>query len=95
MNLLFTSYLYVVIMRWLTSFQNFVPDKNSPFYIYIYIYIYIYAFSRRFYPKRLTIAFRLYIFIRLFWVVSDGLSSMLIFFICLFYVLFIDFVLQN
>ncbi len=28
-----------------------------------YIYIYIYAFSRRFYPKRLTIAFRLYIFI--------------------------------
>ncbi len=29
---------------------------------YIYIYIYIYAFSRRFYPKRLTIAFKLYIF---------------------------------
>ncbi len=28
-----------------------------------YIYIYIYAFSRRFYPKRLTNAFRLYIFI--------------------------------
>ncbi len=27
------------------------------------INIYIYAFSRRFYPKRLTIAFRLYIFI--------------------------------
>ncbi len=27
----------------------------------LYIYIYIYAFSRRFYPKRLTIAFRLYI----------------------------------
>ncbi len=27
------------------------------------IYIYIYAFSRRFYPKRLTIAFRLYIFV--------------------------------
>ncbi len=26
-------------------------------------YIYIYAFSRRFYPKRLTFAFRLYIFI--------------------------------
>ncbi len=33
------------------------------FAMYIYIYIYIYAFSRRFYPKRLTIAFRLYIFI--------------------------------
>ncbi len=29
--------------------------------VHIYIYIYIYAFSRRFYPKRLTIAFRLYI----------------------------------
>ncbi len=28
-----------------------------------YCYIYIYAFSRRFYPKRLTITFRLYIFI--------------------------------
>ncbi len=28
-----------------------------------YIYIYIYAFSRRFYPKRLTITFSLYIFI--------------------------------
>ncbi len=28
-----------------------------------YMYIYIYAFSRRFYPKRLTITFRLYIFI--------------------------------
>ncbi len=27
------------------------------------IYIYIYAFSSRFYPKRLTIAFRLHIFI--------------------------------
>ncbi len=26
-------------------------------------YIYIYVFSRRFYPKRLTIAFRIYIFI--------------------------------
>ncbi len=26
------------------------------------VYIYIYAFSRRFYPKRLKIAFRLYIF---------------------------------
>ncbi len=31
--------------------------------VYIFFYIYIYAFSRRFYPKRLTIAFRLYIFI--------------------------------
>ncbi len=33
------------------------PVQDSTFYIYIY------AFSRRFYPKRLTIAFRLYIFI--------------------------------
>ncbi len=31
--------------------------------INVLTYIYIYAFSRRFYPKRLTIAFRLYIFI--------------------------------
>ncbi len=29
----------------------------------LFHHIYIYAFSRRFYPKRLTIAFRLYIFI--------------------------------
>ncbi len=28
----------------------------------LYITAYMYAFSRRFYPKRLTIAFRLYIF---------------------------------
>ncbi len=27
-----------------------------------YIYIYIYAFSRHFYPKRLTVAFSLYMF---------------------------------
>ncbi len=33
----------------------------SSYHRFIYIYIYIYAFSRRFYPKRLTIAFRLYI----------------------------------
>ncbi len=33
----------------------------------VYIYIYIHAFSRRFYPKRLTIAFRLYIFISVPW----------------------------
>ncbi len=36
----------------------------SKYLLYISEYnIYIYAFSRRFYPKRLTIAFRLYIFI--------------------------------
>ncbi len=29
---------------------------------FVYIYIYIYAFSRRFYPKRLTSAFRLCMF---------------------------------
>ncbi len=33
------------------------------FIIWLTHYIYIYAFSRRFYPKRLTITFRLYIFI--------------------------------
>ncbi len=32
-------------------------------YIYIYIYIYIYAFSRRFYPKRLTLHFKLQFYI--------------------------------
>ncbi len=37
-------------------------NKRYPEFIYIYIF-YIYAFSRRFYPKRLTIAFRLYNFI--------------------------------
>ncbi len=31
--------------------------------LYLHIHIYIYAFSRRFYPKRLTIAVRLYIFV--------------------------------
>ncbi len=43
----------------------FVVVWGSEMYtaMYQYIYIYIYAFSRRFYPKRLTIAFRLYIFI--------------------------------
>ncbi len=30
-------------------------------------FIYIYAFSRRFYPKGLTIAFRLYIFLSVLW----------------------------
>ncbi len=42
----------VVLLQWWLSLSG-----------YLYIYIYIYAFSRRFYPKRLTIAFRLYIFI--------------------------------
>ncbi len=36
-------------------------DKETFKETLYYIYIYIYAFSRRFYPKRLTIAFRLYI----------------------------------
>ncbi len=57
------------------SFRCFHRSMRMGFiYIYIYIIIiitiivkkktiYIYAFSRRFYPKRLTIAFRLYIFI--------------------------------
>ncbi len=38
-------------------------DRISIMFIGRNHYIYIYAFSRRFYPKRLTIAFRLYIFI--------------------------------
>ncbi len=32
------------------------------FFTSLFFFTYIYAFSRRFYPKRLTIAFRLYIF---------------------------------
>ncbi len=35
----------------LVSIKNIQSNPN----IYIYIYIYIYAFSRRFYPKRLTV----------------------------------------
>ncbi len=41
---------------------SLIPFKKC-MCIYIYTYIYIYAFSRCFYPKRLTIAFRLYIFV--------------------------------
>ncbi len=33
MNLLFTSYLHVVIMRGFTSWQNSAPDKNSTFWV--------------------------------------------------------------
>ncbi len=36
---------------------------NTHFLLVSHTYIYIYAFSRRFYPKRLTIALRLYILI--------------------------------
>ncbi len=39
-----------------------VPVKESKLCFINMIYIYIYAFSRCFYPKRLTIAFRQYIF---------------------------------
>ncbi len=38
----------------------------------LHIYIYIYAFSRRFYPKRLIIAFRLYFFFFFFVHVHSG-----------------------
>ncbi len=38
------------------------PGSHLPLN-YIYYYFTFHAFSRRFYPKRLTIAFRLYIFI--------------------------------
>ncbi len=46
-----------------------------------YIYIYIYAFSRRFYPKRLTIAFRLYNFISML-IIDDSYDSLTISFLC-------------
>ncbi len=40
------------------------PQRKPEYVLHLLpTYIYIYAFSRRFYPKRLTIAFRLYIFI--------------------------------
>ncbi len=42
---------------------NFQHHYFSQCLVILYIYIYIYAFSRRFYPKRLTITFRLYILI--------------------------------
>ncbi len=41
------------ILQWCFRFINIIHKIFD---------IYIYAFSRRFYPKRLTIAFRLYIF---------------------------------
>ncbi len=36
---------------------------HTHIHIYTHTYIHTFTFSRRFYPKRLTIAFRLYIFI--------------------------------
>ncbi len=46
---------------WLVYTQKYYFN-STPQLLFWLIYIYIYAFSRRFYPKRLTIAFRLYIF---------------------------------
>ncbi len=46
--------------------------------MYNIYYIYIYAFSRRFYPKRLTIAFRLYIFISILYIVYYIYISILV-----------------
>ncbi len=66
---LWTEYVHMFSM---ISFKMPVVgrEKKPPkFYIIVInicFYIYIYAFSRRFYPKRLTIAFRLYIFIIMF-----------------------------
>ncbi len=46
------------VLEYRKGMLNVAPDALSRVH-----YIYIYAFSRRFYPKRLTITFRLYIFI--------------------------------
>ncbi len=56
-----TWYFRRFLHRQLTSFGSDIFCKLYSFdtllfhSIYIYIYIYIYAFSRRFYPKRLTL----------------------------------------
>ncbi len=51
------------------NYENSIYSRTENLFLrnlflkqYIFKYIYIYAFSRRFYPKRLTIAFWLYIF---------------------------------
>ncbi len=45
---------------------KFLQHHRAPSALFILNNIYIYAFSRRFYPKRLTIVFRLYNFISIF-----------------------------
>ncbi len=40
---------------WAIEDEGHYNEISSNVFIYIYIYIYIYAFSRRFYPKRLTL----------------------------------------
>ncbi len=51
---------YTARVIWTTLKVPIYFKRTGVTYLY---YIYIYAFSRCFYPKRLTIAFRLYIFI--------------------------------
>ncbi len=53
---------YEVPNEFLLNVQKCTLHQNQIMSYTHIIYIYIYAFSRRFYPKRLTIAFRLYIF---------------------------------
>ncbi len=43
--------------------KSFLSICTCSQYALYYIYIYIYEFSRRFYPKRLTVPFRIYIFL--------------------------------
>ncbi len=55
-------------MQYKDTFQQAFLYRSIYFIcILLFIYIYIYAFSRRFYPKRLTIAFRYtFSFVRVF-----------------------------
>ncbi len=62
----FIAFFLFITLRAFVSHNLIIKCKNAGFtfkYLDLCIYIYIYAFSRRFYPKRLTIAFRLYNFI--------------------------------
>ncbi len=49
-----STHCYLVSWH-LYTWVHFFARREIPTNKYIYIYIYIYAFSRRFYPKRLTV----------------------------------------
>ncbi len=63
---IYFGFVYLILQKFcilqiiFISFNWFMTNYLCIYFIY-FIYIYIYAFSRRIYPKRLIIAFRLYI----------------------------------